>query len=500
MAVSLTVSELVAALTGNGPSLVTAVGSHVVDLGAARFKSLAVSLFGTNDKPALVIGIVVISLAVGAWLGILARRRPAAGVLGIGAFALLGLLASATAPQGAPVPAALAAAAGWIGGVLTLRWLTRTAAGPRPPVGTGPGSGRDSGAARLRRRRFLTAAAGSGLLSGVALLASRQLRAGQATAVAREAVVLPTPGSPASVPAQPFAVPDLGPYLTPNPEFYRIDTALITPEVDVAGWTLSVKGMVDRPFTMTYDELLAMPMVEQVVTLSCVSNEVGGDLVGNARWLGVPLSAVLAKAGVHPDATQLVGRSVDRFTVGMPTATVLDGRTALVAVGMNGVPLPAAHGFPARLVVAGLYGYVSATKWLAELELTRLEAFDAYWITRGWAKQAPIKTQSRIDVPVIGKAVPAGRVMLAGVAWAPTRGISTVEVQVDDGPWQRAELGRVASTSTWVQWVLPWSATTGVHRVQVRATDGTGALQDPAVRPPEPDGATGYHQRQISVT
>ena len=515
VAASLTVSELVAGIAGNGPSLVTAVGSHVVDLAAARFKNLAVSLFGTNDKPALVIGIVVISLAIGAWLGVLSLRRSRAAVIGIGAFALLGFAASATAAQGSPIPAALAAAAGWVSGVLTLRWLLSSgSSGPAvsspavsspavsSPAVSSPAvsSPERPGAVRLRRRRFVTAAAGTGLLSGLALITSRQLRAGQTTDQARQAVTLPTPDIAASIPAQPFAVPDLPAYVTPNAEFYRIDTALVTPEVDVSDWALTVTGMVDRPLRLTYDDLLAIPMVERVVTLSCVSNEVGGDLVGNARWLGVPLSAVLARAGVHPDATQLVARSVDRFTAGMPTATVLDGRTSLVAVAMNGVPLPAAHGFPARLVVAGLYGYVSATKWLAELQLTRLETFDGYWIERGWAKQAPVKTQSRIDVPLLGSAVTAGQVMVAGVAWAPSRGISTVEVQVDDEPWRRAELGRVASSDTWVQWVLPWQATPGVHRLQVRATDSTGTVQDAAVRPPEPDGATGYHQRRISVT
>ncbi len=295
VAVSLSVSELVGALTGPGPSLVSAIGSHVVDLGAARFKNLAVSLFGTNDKPALLVGIVVLSLAIGAWLGLASRRRPQAGTVGIGAFALLGFAAATTSPQGSPIAAALAAAGGWVGGTLVLRWLLRIAAATRSDAD--PSAGSRSSTLRQQRRRLLTAAAGSGLVSVLALAVSRQLRAGQTVDVAREAVVLPTPSATVSVPPQPFAVPDLGPYVTPNAEFYRIDTALVTPEVDVAGWTLTVKGMVSRPFTLTYAELLAMPMVERVVTLSCVSNEVGGDLVGNARWLGVPLSAVLDKAG-----------------------------------------------------------------------------------------------------------------------------------------------------------------------------------------------------------
>ncbi len=240
-----------------------------------------------------------------------------------------------------------------------------------------------------------------------------------------EGVELPEPVKTVPLPAsQPFTVPGLSPYVTPNADFYRIDTALFVPRVSADGWSVAVHGMVDHPFELTYDELLAMPMVEEPVTISCVSNEVGGDLIGNAVWRGVPLPTLLERAGVQPGATQIVGRSVDDFTVGFPTELALDGRTALVAVGMNGEPLPAKHGFPARLIVAGLYGYVSATKWLRDIVLTRLEDFDAYWVPRGWAKEGPIKTESRIDVPRGGASVAAGRVAVAGVAWAPTRGIS----------------------------------------------------------------------------
>jgi DMSO/TMAO reductase YedYZ molybdopterin-dependent catalytic subunit len=307
----------------------------------------------------------------------------------------------------------------------------------------------------------------------------------------------PLPPLPA---AADLGIEGLPPFQTPNADFYRIDTALTVPQVDPATWRLRVTGMVDRELELTFDDLLGRPLVEADVTLTCVSNEVGGGLIGNARWLGARLADLLEEAGVQPGATQLVGRSVDGFTVGFPTEVALDGREALVAVGMNGEPLPIEHGFPARLVVPGLYGYVSATKWLAEIELTTWEAFDAYWVPRGWAKEGPIKTQSRIDVPASLAAVPAGPTAVAGVAWAPTRGIERVEVQVDDGRWAPARLAAPVGEDTWRQWVYEWDATPGGHTLRVRATDGTGQLQTEERAEPIPDGASGWHTIQVRVT
>jgi DMSO/TMAO reductase YedYZ molybdopterin-dependent catalytic subunit len=334
----------------------------------------------------------------------------------------------------------------------------------------------------------------------------------------RAAIVLPplaTPTPPATTPAAPSSTPEaavepvdvegVSPIITPNADFYRIDTAFVVPSVDVTGWRLTVKGMVDRPFDLTFDELVAMPAIEQSVTLSCVSNEVGGDLVGNALWRGVLLPDVLARAGVQPGATQVIGRSVDGFTVGFPTDVALDGRTSMVAYAMNGEPLPAVHGFPARLVVPGLYGYVSATKWLREIELTTFDAFDAYWIPRGWSKLGPIKTQSRIDTPNGGRNVTAGRVAIAGVAWGGVRGISKVEVRVtpqgsSEATWHTARLGEALSSSSWRQWVVEdWMPQPGVYQLAVRATDGTGAAQTEDRRPPAPDGATGLHTVSVRV-
>ncbi|HEX6868568.1 MAG TPA: molybdopterin-dependent oxidoreductase, partial [Candidatus Limnocylindrales bacterium] len=295
------------------------------------------------------------------------------------------------------------------------------------------------------------------------------------------------------------AIPGLTPIVVPNDQFYRIDTALLVPSVDVADWTLRVHGLVERETTLTFAELVGLPLFEQYVTIACVSNEVGGGLIGNAKWTGVRLRDVLDLAGVHTDATQLVGRSVDGFTAGMPTAWVMDpAREPMIAVRMNDEPLPPVHGYPARLIIPGLYGYVSATKWLSELELTRWETFDGYWVPLGWAKDAPILTQSRIDTPKAGS-ISAGRIAIAGMAWAPDRGISRVEVAID-GAWRDAELSSPISDTTWVQWVTRWDAAPGVYQIQVRATDGDGVVQDELPSRPAPDGARGWHSRQITVS
>lgn len=295
------------------------------------------------------------------------------------------------------------------------------------------------------------------------------------------------------------SVTGISPIVTPNSDFYRIDTAIVVPSVDVNSWELSISGMVDRPYTMNFAELVGMGLVETPVTLSCVSNRVGGYLVDNAVWRGVPLADVLNRAGVQRGATQIVGRSVDNWNSGFPTEYAFDGRVALVAVAMNGDPLPREHGFPVRLVIAGLYGYVSATKWLEEIRLTTWDGFDSYWVPRGWAKRGPIKTQSRIDVPRGGSRVRAGRVAIAGVAWAPTKSIEGVQVQVGNGPWVNADLSNNMSVNSWRQWVYAWDARPGNYQIRCRATDGTGYTQTSEIRPPAPDGATGWHAINVNV-
>lgn len=318
-----------------------------------------------------------------------------------------------------------------------------------------------------------------------------------------EATAEATAEATPSVTAEPLREPNfdyvagIAPLITPNEDFYLIDTALSYPQVEPEDWSLRIHGMVDREVEISYEELLDLGLVQQDVTLSCVSNRVGGRLVGNATWVGVPLATVLDQAGVQPGATQIVGRSVDRWTAGFPTEVALDGRVALVAVQMNGEPLPISHGFPARLVVAGLYGYVSATKWLSDIELTTWEAFNGYWIPRGWGKEGPIKTQSRVDVPRRDSTIDPGPTAIAGVAWAPTRAIERVEVQVDEEQWVEAELSRETTVNSWRQWMVTWNATPGDHQIRVRATDGTGTTQTSEIQSPAPDGATGWHTIRV---
>lgn len=475
------IGELLGGLLPGGTSLVVAVGSRVIDAAPPFVKDFAVSTLGTADKPALVIGVVVFTLLFGALFGFLAMKRRGWGIAG---FAVLGVIGWLSMVVDEPVwEATLVTGVAIIAAIGVLLLLLRTAA-----------TTTDGG-----RRAFLRQAGSLVALSGLAAIAGRSIVQAAATTGARNDVTLQPPVTQPSPLTESLDVPGISPQYVPNGEFYRIDTSLSAPKVNIDNWRLSITGMVDRPLEFTFDELLAMPMIERDVTLSCVSNEVGGTLVGNARWQGVVLPDLLDQAGVQTGATQIVGRSVDGFTVGFPTERAFDGRTAMVAVGMNGEPLPINHGFPARLVIAGLYGYVSATKWLSEIELTTWDAFNAYWVPRGWAKKAPIKTESRIDVPSPRKRIVAGRQPIAGVAWAPTRGIQKVEVQVDDGPWKTARLGAEDGTEAWRQWVIDWDATPGMHRLTVRATDGDGVLQTEDRVPPRPDGATGWHTVTVSV-
>jgi len=478
---------------------VSSIGTEFIDRFAGGLKDLAVQLFGTNDKPALIVGIIINSLMLGALFGLVARRWFWLGAIGFAGFGAVGLWAYTRDPLGSTTTGLLAAVIAVAVGVASLWALLRVA--PRRAAVTDRDADHSDAHTGTRRRTFLAAAlvaiagaAGSSVLG-------RKLRAGNISEAARADVALPRAGTSAGVPdRQPFSPEGLSPYVTPNAEFYRIDTALIVPQVDIDAWSLEISGMVDSPFSISYDELLEMESVEETVTLQCVSNEVGGRLVDNAVWQGVPLQALLDRAGVQAGATQVVGRSLDDFTAGFPTDVALDGRVALVAYAMNGEPLPVEHGFPARLVVAGLYGYVSATKWLRQIELTSWEDFDGYWITRGWAKEGPIKTMSRIDVPASSARLAAGPTPVAGVAWAPTRGIERVEVQIDDGEWQECRLGEVASDNTWVQWLYEWDARPGEHTIRARATDRGGETQTDAVEPPIPSGATGWHSRRVRVT
>jgi DMSO/TMAO reductase YedYZ molybdopterin-dependent catalytic subunit len=488
---ALGVSELLTGLISTVTSLIVAIGTEVIDLAPPAVKDFAIETFGTADKPALIIGIVVLSVVFGGLLGIGALRSRFVPVIGFLAFAALGAVAAIRDPQSETSASILVAAFVGIAGLAAFFFLfQRAATGARTP-----------GEPDLARRAFLRGVGAFTLLAGITAVAGRLLVERVRMATNREEVVLPSARSPLPAPAAGSSLDAAGisPIVTPNDQFYKIDTALSVPRVDLDTWTLKIAGLVDRPYELTYDDLLDLPLVERYVTLSCVSNRVGGGLVGNAKWLGVPLSEVLDRARIQAGADQIVGRSVDGFTVGFPTETAFDGREALVAVGMNGEPLPFDHGFPARLVVAGLYGYVSATKWLDEIELTTWDGFDAYWVPKGWAKEGPIKTQSRIDTPQPNSRLVAEARHIAGVAWAPGRGISRVEVKVDDSGWQDAELSEPLSNDSWRQWSVNWDAQPGTHRLQVRATDGNGETQTSESRPPRPDGATSYHTISVVV-
>jgi DMSO/TMAO reductase YedYZ molybdopterin-dependent catalytic subunit len=553
-AVALGVAEVVAVLTGPLSAPLLAVGGVVVDKVPGQVKDIGVQIFGTHDKTALITGTAILLATYAFVVGVIARRHWRVGLGGIAVFGLVGVVAAMTrhdagalaalpslvgAGLAVPVlryllglaaaaeespPATLSPPRNWVGAVNQpgtttsgggpqagapsptppLNWegtedqpgTTTSGGGPQPRV---PKPARDDAYVRNSRRRFLK---GVGIAAGVAVVsgfAGRFLTSRQAVTEARNAVRLPAPTDLAPTLPAGVQVPGASSYISSNSSFYRIDTALYPPQVDPSTWQLTIHGMVRNPITITWAELLQRPMIERYVTLTCVSNEVGGDLVGNALWLGTSIKALLDEADPLPGADQVIQRSVDGWTCGSPTATLRDGRDALLAVGMNGQPLPIQHGFPVRMVVPGLYGYVSACKWITEIELSRFSDFDAYWVPRGWSQQAPIKTESRIDTPKDGASRKAGTVAVAGVAWAQHRGISKVEVQVDDGPWAPATLAATVSSDTWREWSYQWPATKGQHKVRVRATDVTGETQTSDLADPAPNGATGWHTIQVVV-
>jgi len=489
-ALAVAIGMLLAAIT-EVVSPIDAVGSEVVDRAPRRVKELAIRWFETDDKLALRIGIISILAVAAVGVGVLAARRVWLGMAGIGLFGLVGALSAAHRP-GESAGAALPSILGAVVGAIVLSRLVQ----PRPIEVPGP----SKAPLGWDRRRFLVAsgvaAAGAAAAGGVA----RALE-GQRVSEIRQATRVPLPDT---VIAE--EMPDISPgaelfdetpFLTPNDQFYRIDTALSFPGIDLDLWSFEIAGMVDTPMRFTYADLLAMPQVERVVTLCCVSNEVGGKYIGNAVWRGVMLRDLLERTGVNPAAEQVYSTSLDGWTCGFPVAAAFDGRDAMIAIGMNGETLPLEHGYPARLVVPGLYGYVSATKWLSKIELTGWDR-EGYWVPRGWSADGPIKTQSRIDVPRTAT-VTTGKQAIAGVAWAQFRGIERVEVQIDEGPWQQATLAADVSDDTWRQWLLEWDPSPGLYLLKVRATDKSGETQTADQTPVAPDGATGYHMIRVKV-
>ncbi|HEY8986838.1 MAG TPA: molybdopterin-dependent oxidoreductase [Streptomyces sp.] len=502
---ALAVAELVSAAVRPQAGPVVAVGGAAIDRTPAAVKDWAVRNFGTNDKIVLQLGILAVLTLFATALGIAALRFPRTGAAGVLLFGAVGALAAATRPDTRGFADTLPSLVGAAAGAASLYALAGRLRRRHPA--TAPRDG--APAADWDRRGFVLLASATALASTGAGVLGRSLNGstGRSAAASRDRLVLPAPASPAApVPrGAGLRIPGAVPFTTPNSAFYRVDTALVVPKVDATSWRLRIHGKgVTRPRTLAYDELLHRDLVERDITLTCVSNEVGGPYVGNARWIGVHLADLLAECGVRPPskggpADQLVARSVDGMTIGSPVEDVMDGRDALLALGMNGEPLPFAHGFPVRMVVPGLYGFVSACKWIEDIELTTFDSYDPYWVKRGWARRAPVRTQSRIDTPKPFARPAAGTVMVAGVAWAQHRGIDKVEVRVDDGPWQQARLAAEDTADTWRQWSIPWQATPGGHTLTVRATDRTGRTQTERRTRTVPDGASGWHSVVVTV-
>ncbi len=492
------VAEMVAGLSQEGRSPLLLVGDRAIDLVPPFVKDIAIELFGTNDKIALLVGMAVVLAAFAAAVGVIALRRSfRLAVAGVGLFAVVGIAAAATARTGSFAPLALPTVGGATVIVFLLAWFRQVSA----PRFHDDRSGANTSIAALTpndRRRFMAQVGGVAAAGVAAGVTGRRLEARFDVTSERADLVLPTATEildaiPASVQAEGAA-----PFITSNAEFYRIDTALTVPQLSTETWKLRVHGDVEQEIELDLETLAARGLIERDITLTCVSNTIGGELMGTARWTGIRLDDLIAEAGPLAGADQIVGRSVDGYTCGFPLAA-LDGRDALVAISMNGEPLPLEHGFPARLIVPGLYGYVSATKWLTEIELTSFDAFDHYWVPRGYAVEAPIKLQSRIDAPRGLDRIAPGPFAIGGVAWAQTIGIDAVELSIDEGPWMPAQLADELNDVTWRQWTFPWEATPGRHSITVRATDRNGIVQTADRAEPLPNGASGHHTVVVLV-
>ena len=514
------IGTLVAAFIDPAYAPIEVVASTAIDIPPAVVKEWATSTFGTASK-SVVVGVVAVAVvAIAAWSGVASRTRPRFGIQVMLVAGVVGAVAALLRPVDAFLAPLPSLAAG-VAAALALWWLLRMA---RPSAVAAPESvpdiptdglkevspgyqdlpGRESlgmsaEVQSVSRRGVLLGIGGVVVVGGAALASARWLTTRASAVASRVAAVLPSPAEvlpplPASVQAP---VPGMAPFVTPNADFYRIDTAVIVPQVTAEEWTLSFDGMVRRPFTITYAELLEMPMVERDVTIMCVSNPIGGDLIGTARWLGTPLLPLLERAGIEPGADQIFSTSIDGWTCSTP----LDGlaeREPLLAIAMNGEPLPIEHGFPVRMIIPGLYGFISATKWVTQITATTYAADPAYWTVRGWATDAPVLTGSRIDLP--DGSLSVGQTAIGGVAWAMDGdGISRVEVSIDDGPWQDAQLADQPNPRTWRQWWLDWEATPGRHSIAVRATNGLGETQTSEVADVVPSGATGYDIEIVDV-
>jgi DMSO/TMAO reductase YedYZ molybdopterin-dependent catalytic subunit len=476
-------------------SPVVSVAELVIRLTPGPVAERAIQLLGDRDKPFLVTMILLLTAGLFGYAGHLARRSRWAPNLVFVALGVFAGIAVRLQPASTSLDV-LPVAAGLLTWLICLPLLTErlrrgaAADGDRVPVDRDP-----------TRRGFLLRAGAVGVLGLTLAAAGRAVGSGRRHVEESRRLLRLSGVTPPRIPAKAvLGVEGISPWMTPAEEFYRVHTAIVVPTIEPTDWTLRIHGLVDREVTLTYQELLAQELTESWITLNCVSNLVGGSLIGNARWSGVRLAELLDRAGVHPDADAVLQTSDDGWTCGTPLAALTDDRDAMLAVAMNGKPLPIDHGFPVRTIVPGLYGYVSACKWVVDLEVTRFDRIDAYWTERGWAEQGPVKMSSRIDVPGSGSEVEAGDVRIGGVAWAQHTGIDAVEIALDGGDWVPAEIASPPTDDTWVQWAATVSASPGDHVVRVRATDKTGLVQTGVERDVLPDGATGWHAIEFSAT
>lgn len=517
-ALALALGELVASVTNKTTSLVLAVGEFIVEVTPGDVVRTSIETLGNSQKVVLLSSITVISILFGGFLGLLSRKQPD---LSYSLFILFGIFGGWTLnrdPLTSTAAALSLSAIATLIGVSTFFSLNSLLDHPASADFEDP---------KYRyadRRQFLNWATGISVAAGTMTGVGRLLLKDDTVQNIREKIVIPNieeknelqtsndvtsdlSSTATTIPStetdfltfsEMNAIEGISPYITSNDDFYRIDTALRVPTIEPADWSLTVDGLVENPYELSYEEILEMELVKKDVTLTCVSNEIGGPLVGNAVWAGVPLSEIISKSEPLSNAEQVMCHSVDGFTAGFPIENIFDGRTALLAVGMNGRPLPVIHGFPARLVVAGLYGYVSAVKWIKRIEICTWDGNNGYWIPRGWSKKAPIKISSRIDVPRERK-IDSGVNAVAGVAWAPLSGVRTVEISFDSGPWQECNLGVSLSGETWTQWAYKWDAIPGKYKIKVRAIDNNGVIQSSSVVSPAPDGAEGFDQISVRV-
>ncbi len=501
-AVVLSVAELIGAFFTARATPVLALGSTFIDFTPPWLKDFAIATFGTGDKAALFVGMGLTIFLLACVLGVVAHRKWSLGVAGVllmGAVMVASVVTRASVKPLDAVPTLL----GTLAGLAVLRLLVSRLWRLQPfPDAPADVAAKEPERPATSRRAFFASTAVAAAAAGIAATGGRLLSAARSNvAQARASLRLPVPAKAAA--ALPgglqSATPGVTPWLTPNGDFYRIDTALSVPEINAAEWELRVHGLVEQEIRLTFQDLLDADLIESHVTLTCVSNPVGGNLAGNAKWLGLPIRDVLSRARPKDGADMVLSTSIDGFSASTPLEVLQDDRDAMLAIGMNGEPLPLEHGYPVRMVVPGLYGFVSATKWVVDLEVTRFADSQAYWTQRGWSERGPIKTMARVEVPKSFAVVKAGRVAVGGTAWAQTRGISKVEIQIDGGEWAPAVLSEEASVVTWRQWSFDWDAKPGAHYIKVRATDGTGEVQTEKRADPVPDGASGWQSVMVTV-